>query len=1038
MRFVEALRLGCSAAALAAGSFGVAHATCSPNPPTPPVSTICTGVTNGQVTLTSPASSIDVVIDEGASLNAVSGDLAAFYLHSPTGVSGSVQVELQVDGWIDGGAAAGVLLRTNAGLPRSSPVFTIVVGDQGVVEGATAIKIDPASTFDYPVFLSLDNSGLVRSTSGPALVAGSPTRTAFAAVTNRAGGTIYGIDGFVTTLDNAGTIDGGAGPAYRIGANSLWGVSFSPSVMNIGSIVSNGAAGAISASLLAQPMTIDNSGSILNLGTGAALDLGGFTTIENRASGVIGTQGSTAIRGGVVSIVNRGLIDGGVVLSSAGSQGSIIDTVGGRINGDITFGGMNDSLTADRIDGAVMFGNGDDTLRLQGAIQLNGTAYGGAGADSALVDLTSAQTLDGSKLQEFETLMVTGSGALTLTGASRFTTIDYAGPTLNLAAGASLEAQTVRTDDAANSVTLAGAATGQFLLGGGDDVLRLTGAGSLSGSADGGGGLNRLELALGGSDAAPIALGTTAFTNFETLQLQSGVVSMAGDYVFGTISVSSGRLIGLAGSRLSGAVNIASGATFGTAGTVTGNVQVAGVLSPGASIGAMTVAGSVGFMPGSSAVFEVGVATADRLVVSGGVSVAPGSTLRLVGVRPVTPGVTLDLIVADEGISGAFTTVEGAAGLSLYLRQTGNRLQGTGLFTTDAAFPAQVSSVINALNTSFVDVTASAGLIAAMPAFVDATTGRSDPAMLVRLTPQAYASAMQLGVEKGLAVIDATRDQARFAPEERGLFAFGSGVGLRRTLDGDAAQGVYKGRLTTSGALGGFGFGSRGGWVGAFAGHLDSDQRIGGLGARTKLDGFVFGALGEVRLGGFSLAALIARDNADAETQRAVGPLAAAGDYGLKSWVGDVSVSYRTELNADWALSPRLGLSYVATKRDQLTEAQGGALALTVQGDGWTSWFGDARLELLGGQSTGARLHPFVSAGVRARFGDDDVIATARLADMTPAFQAEGLERDGALGTLGAGLVYDLGARLKVSAAYSGEFGDGGRQGGLVGLRWSF
>jgi hypothetical protein len=673
--------------------------------------------------------------------------------------------------------------------------------------------------------------------------------------------------------------------------------------------------------------------------------------------------------------------------------------------------------------------------------QLIGTVLGGAGSDRVDIDLIADLSLRGDQLQQFETLQVTGTGALNFTGgAAKFDHLLTNSQNLTVAAGSSLNAGDLSLGGGANTMAVGGAFSGALDLGAGDDTLRLTTGGTFAGSANGGTGSDTLELALGGTDAAPTALGSTPFTGFETLDLQSGVVSVAGDYGFDTIQVRNGRLIGLAGSRLSASnIVVAQGATFGSAGAVTGNIAVAGTLSPGASPGTMTVTGDVALAAGSTALFEITPTVSDQLVVSGTVTIAQGSTLKLVGAAALTPGRRLDLITAGGGIVGAFSTIDGAQGLNLHIAQSATRLQAVGLFTTDTGFSAQVSGLIGTLNTALIADKVGAPLIAAFPALVDPATSKSDPRALARVTPQAYASAAQLALEDGLTIVDASRAQARFAPEAPGLFGFGQAIASRRTLDGDAGLGVAKGKIDTQGGLAGVGYGVDSAWAGVFVGYLNGRQRIRDLDARTQTDSFAIGVQGQVRIGGFQLGAMAAHDGADVDTRRAApGGTTATGDYKLKSWIADVNLAYRAKLNADWAVRPRLGASYVRATRDGFVERGGGAFALTVQGDKSSTWFVDGQVEVLGGQAAGARLHPFASVGFRATADGGDTVASGALAGLATPIRVGGLDRGGTLATAGAGVGYDLAPGLTASATYAGEFGDGGRQALLVGLNWKF
>ncbi len=791
----------------------------------------------------------------------------------------------------------------------------------------------------------------------------------------------------------------------------------------------------------AEGVTLDREVALVSLGGGAdSLMTTGDHVTGNYAGGA-GADRLAFTTHGAVSI--EGMVSGFEAIALTGGQMDVSGVLGAT--GDVA--GFGDGaqtlsiLTGGTLAGTVDLGAGDDVFKLAAGGHLTGTVVGGAGLDLVTVDLTSDLTLRGDQLQQFETLEVTGTGAVTFSGgAAHFDRLVTSSDRLTVGAGASLEAGAVQLGGAANTAVVGGTFTGALDMGGGDDVLRLTVGSVFSGSANGGAGDDRLELALGGTDAAPVALGSTAFTGFETLSLQSGVASLAGSLGFDQVEVSNGRLIGLAGSVLSAHdIVVAQGATFGSAGAVIGNIAVSGTLSPGASPGTMTVTGDLSLAAGSTSLFELTPTASDKLLVSGVMTIAPGSTLKLVGEGRVAPGQLQDLIVADGGIVGSYSTIDGAQAMSIHLKQSAKRLQALGLFSTDAAFSAPVSEIIGLLNTALIGEKADPALVAAMSSLADPSTRKSDPAALAKLPPQAYASASQIGVEDGLAVIDATREQTRFAPETLGLFGFGQALTSRRTLDGDAADGIFKGKLVRTGGISGVGYGTRAGWVGGFVGYLDGSQRINDLGARTNAKSYVFGVQAQANLQAFDLGLTVAHDQADAETRRTLaGGAAAGGDYKVKSWIGDIHLAYTAALNEDWRVQPRLGASYVRSTREGVSEQGSSPFLLDVQGDKTSSGFIDGQIEFVGGQSAGRRLQPYVSAGFRTRISGGDAVAVAGWKALGASIRAQGLERDGTLALVGAGLAYDLSRGLTVSATYSGEYGDGGRQAALLGLRWAF
>jgi hypothetical protein len=575
----------------------------------------------------------------------------------------------------------------------------------------------------------------------------------------------------------------------------------------------------------------------------------------------------------------------------------------------------------------------------------------------------------------------------------------------------------------------------------GSSTFLLTG-GSFTGTANATGswGGSRLVLDVTDANAPTLALGTSSFIGFQELDMQAGIATMGGTYSFNTVNVSGGNLFGLAGSSLSAPIiTVAQGASFGSAGTVTGSIAVNGTLVAGGKGGAMTVKGTVGFAKGATALFDLTPTAAYKLQVSGPLTIADGATLQLTGnPAALTPGQKLNLIQAGGGISGTFSTVSGAPA-GLYLMQSANSLQGLELFTTNAAFQTQVSNTVGILNTALINGQVSDSLIAGMSTLVDPNTGASDPNALLRLTPQAYASASQLATEDALAVVGALHDESHFAEGTSGGFAFGRAVNASRKISGDDAVGIAGGRLTDSGVLSGMGYAAKSAWISAFSGYLHGLERLPELEAHTTTQSLVLGAQGQVRAGAFRLGLLAAYDRGDATTRRtAPGGIDADGRYALKTWIANVDVAYRAPLNADWAVEPRLAASYVRTGRDGATEQGGGAFALTVDGARSSNGFVDGHVEFDGGQRAGRTVHPFVSVGFVTRTSGQANAASASLNGLPAALTVDGLDLAGMRATIGAGVRYDLSGRLKASVGYNGEFGKNGRQALDVGLHWAF
>lgn len=567
---------------------------------------------------------------------------------------------------------------------------------------------------------------------------------------------------------------------------------------------------------------------------------------------------------------------------------------------------------------------------------------------------------------------------------------------------------------------------GSIRAGDGDDQLEFRGSARATGVVDGGAGNDRLVMRLAGSAAAPDGLDLSRFTNIESAVFADGFGALAGTAGFDRITVSSGGLFGQAGSVITApVVTVSSGATFGSAGTVNGNVSVSGTLAPGASPGTMTVNGAVALAGGSTTLFEMTPAVSDRLVINGTLAIAPNATLTLTGSRPLTPGRAYSLISATGGITGSYTTINQAAGVAGFIRQDADSIDLFGLFMLDpqAAPVPQASRAVAYLNALLLDGTATAAITQASPALIDGQ-GYADTAKFRRLTPEAYASAAQIGIENGLAIASAARGLRLADGRDRaGIFTFGQTFGNWRKLPGDAARGTARASVSTRGLLGGIGAGSADASVGAFLGYIDAKQRIGAIGAATDSDGLIAGAIGQARLGGFDIAAMAAWDGSKADTRRAL-PVGgtATGRYALRGWTFDARIAYVADLGGDWALRPEIGLTHVAGKRRATIETGGSPFALAVDARSVDATFADAALTLKGGGDD-AKIRPWLSAGIRHRLSGNDMIATASFAGVTREFTAPGATRARTQATAAAGIGAALSPSTMLSLGVSGEFG---------------
>ncbi|MEH3124186.1 MAG: autotransporter outer membrane beta-barrel domain-containing protein [Sphingomonas phyllosphaerae] len=685
-------------------------------------------------------------------------------------------------------------------------------------------------------------------------------------------------------------------------------------------------------------------------------------------------------------------------IALAGNALTVTGTLGAT--GDVaTLGDGAQTLTlADggTIAGTIDLGAGNDRFSLAPGGTLAGVVAGGDGDDLATVTLAGDRTL-GASLTGFETLESNGTGTLTLTGAQRYGQV-LAGTALTVAGTGSLTTDTVRMRG--NPLTIAG---------------------GFAGAVDSGNGTVAVS---GGSANVPVAF--TNVGNVTAFGMSAGFATVSGNASLGAVTLSGGRLVGLANSTLSASrFDVGAGATFGSAGTVNGNVNVAGILSPGASPGVMTVNGDVALASGSRALFELTPTISDKLVVNGSLSIATGTTLEIVPVGTLRAGTSYDLITASGEITGGFTTVTKPASLFGVIVQRADRIQLLGQFLTDARFSPQVARSIAYANAALAVQPATSTLFDSLPALVEAS-GASNARGFAQLTPEAYASATQLGVDHALSLTQVARGSG-FATdrEDAGAFTFAQTVGQWHTLQGDAAEGSNTARAQSYGFLGGVGYGDRTWMVGAFAGYLNGRQQIGALGARTRADGAVGGI--HARYGadrGWGVSASVLYDGGTARTDRALpGAAAVSGRYDLHSWVSDLAASYGLDAGDGWSLRPRVGVTYIRTTRAGVAEEGRSPFALQVARDRHVAGFADAGVTLARSEASDAPFRPFVTLGARYQIEGQRADALAGYAGGGLGLTAVGAARGELVGTAAGGVGYRLPSGLDLFASASAQTG---------------
>lgn len=691
--------------------------------------------------------------------------------------------------------------------------------------------------------------------------------------------------------------------------------------------------------------------------------------------------------------------------------------------------------------------NVDNTLVLASGADIQGVVDGGAGGLDIL-SLIQAQAVTRalSALDQtgFERLAASGAGTLVIDENATFEEgVSVDGGRLTVNRGVTLTAD-VTGGAHADVLDALGVVDGDVSLGAGDDRLVLGAAGSVTGLIDAGDGVDTLALNTTDTYAAPTAFDGAGFGTFENFEVAGGVVSLTASQSWMDVNVTGGRLIGQAGTTLTseGMIDVAAGATFGSAGIVNGDINVLGTLSPGASPGTMTVNGDVTMAAGSHLAIELTpTAGVDLLDVNGTLTIANGATMDITGALGNLPGSVLDIVVADS-ITGRFTTVNKSETVFGFVVQNGNRIQIRSEFNNSDAYPGNVRASVDYANQV---LRASYGVQAFTGALniLTAADGTIQQGAFAELTPEAYGSAVQIGVENGLSIVDAGRTIKMTAPVQDGLYAFGQGLISGGEIEGRSDTGAVSADMDAGGFFAGLGYGMGGqAQVGAFVGKIDTEQSLKALGATTATDGYMVGLYADAAFSGVGVHGLVAWNGSDAKTTRDLAVSSgnpARGVYDVSTWTADVAVDYASDL-AGVTITPKAGMTYMDIQRDGVVEQGAGAFALAVEEHSQKAWFADAGVAISGVVSTGgAIIRPYAELGVRQMLNDADVPVVGRFAGAPGApITVAGVERGETVGRYGFGFSMDLDANVRVNAGYTGEFKDADRSTFSAGMSMRF
>lgn len=421
--------------------------------------------------------------------------------------------------------------------------------------------------------------------------------------------------------------------------------------------------------------------------------------------------------------------------------------------------------------------------------------------------------------------------------------------------------------------------------------------------------------------------------SFGGLNVKEGVLELTGDNTYAA-SVEGGSLV-VNGTLTSAQLPILNNGALGGSGRIIGNVRVEGAVSPGNSIGTLTVQGDYTQAAGSSYVAELSAGgQSDRIDVTGKATLEGGKLVVLHAPGQYLLGQNFNLISAAGGVSGQFASIDQTSFspfLKFGLAYAANQV---GVEVTRGASVASAARTDNQR--------------AAAVAADQLAVGQGIPQPLTQLFPQqaiaaldslsgeGHASLRSIMVDDSRHIRDAALVRARagrgeFATDGEGA-SQGAWVEVLKsggTLDGDgnAARNEYNGSAT----LLGYDYRFDNGWrIGVLGGNGRTDSNNDRL-DKGRIKSTHLGVYGGQNWGKFSLSAgyTFARQDVDLERRLGFNGFVdrTRASYDADSRQGFVEGGYRFNAGA-WEFEPYAQFAQVRVKTDAFQES-GGAAALS-------------------------------------------------------------------------------------------------------------
>lgn len=719
---------------------------------------------------------------------------------------------------------------------------------------------------------------------------------------------------------------------------------------------------------------------------------------------------------------------GFAIFQAAGGTVTLDDSAGALAVSGMQFASDGYRLTGDALG---LAGTGGRTVIRVG----DGTAAGAAMTATIASELTGASDL-----------VKADRGTLRLTGAN-----SYTGNTL-VEAGTLIGDSAAIRGDIANAGTVifnqvsdgsfTGAIAGLEGVAGtmvktGAATLALTGASSLDWRIEQG---TLATTTQGFSGNAMIASGATLLFDQSASGRYAGGLSGAGTLAIdggphieltgdsrafaGGIDVRNGKLI--ASGSFGGLLRIGAAGIVGGNGTLgTTSVEAGGIISPGNSIGLLTVNGDISFAAGSTYQVEVDPtgSAADRIAATGRALLNGGTVAHIGFSGDYQPNASYTILTAAGGIQGQFADVTSTyAFLTPSLSYSANAVTLT-LDRNDIGF-ASVGVTGNQRATA--SAVEALGMGNTLYQAVVTLTADQAATAFDSLSGEIHASLGAVLTEDSrfirAAAFDRMRNAGAAVDAQRGTAWWMQGIGSWGRIDGnDNARRV---KHSAAGLLMGIdAIAAETVQLGLFGGWQKGDADLRAASSDADIDSYHLGLYAGADTGRFSLRSGFAFSWHDADITRDVRfegfSDTAKSRRQASTAQGFAEIGYRFTLGGT-AIEPFAGIAHVSVD-SEATREQGGAAALTLAHDVMTTDFTTAGAHIRRAFDLGSMgIDLNVTAGWRHAFGDRTPEAALAFAN-GGRFLVSGtpIAKDALSTDIGLGLA--LSSRAHLDIAYTSD-----------------